>query len=119
MIERPVIGHYEMGPRRYLQPLGGDLDPFLLYLVNFFEEGLWIYDHPVSEHTNLVRVNNSGRQETQNKRPVTNINAVARIMPALITGHYVETVGKQVNYLALSLIAPLGADNDDYHNLLG
>jgi hypothetical protein len=40
---------------------------------------------------------------------------MARIMAALITGNDIEPLGKKINNLALTFIAPLGADYDYYH----
>jgi hypothetical protein len=43
---------------------------------------------------------------------------VSGIVAALIARHNIEAVGQEVYDLALTFIAPLGADDDDYHNLV-
>ena len=40
-------------------------------------------------------------------------DGVARVVAALIARHHVEALGEQVNDLALALVAPLRADDDD------
>ena len=46
---------------------------------------------------------------------ITHLNRVSGVVAALITRHDVEVFGKEIDYLALTLIAPLRADyNDDF-----
>lgn len=60
-------------------------------------------------------MDNSRRKQPEHERPVADINAMAGIVPALITLHDIEPIRQQVNDLSLAFIAPLGADNNDDH----
>ena len=115
VIESPVIRHYQMRPARDLEPFGRHRDSLLLDLIDLFKKRLWVDDHAVAEHAGLVLVNDARRQKPQNKGLVADINAVPGIMAALISRHDIKTVRQQIDDLSLSLIAPLGADNDNDH----
>ena len=53
----------------------------------------------------------------QDERLVSNLNRVAGVMAALITDDDVEALREQIDNLALTFIAPLGADDSDNHVL--
>ena len=106
-----------MRAARNLQPLGRDRDTFRRDLIDLFEERFRIDHHSVAEDARLVIVDNARRQQSQHECLIAHIDAVAGIMPALITLDDVEPVREKVNDLALSFIAPLGTDYYDYHIL--
>jgi hypothetical protein len=41
---------------------------------------------------------------------------MAGVVAALITRYNIEPLGEQVDNLTLTFVAPLGANNCDYHN---
>src|SRR5262244_1451006 len=51
----------------------------------------------------------------KNKGSVANLNRVAGVVSALVANDYVEAFGEQIDNLAFSFIAPLGADDRDNH----
>ena len=53
------------------------------------------------------------RNQMEDERALADIDRVPRVVPALIARHDVEAFGQKVNDLALPLIAPLRADNND------
>ena len=63
----------------------------------------------------LSGMNDPRRQKPQNKGFIADINAVPGIMAALVTRNNIKPVRQQIDDLSLSFIAPLGADNYNYH----
>src|SRR5215211_9011115 len=112
-----MIRHDQVGTGRNLQSFRCHLDALFAYLVYLFEKCFRIDHHTIAEHTNFVRMDYSRRQQPQNERFIAYVDAMAGIMPALITRNYVETVREQVDNLSLALVAPLGTNNYDDHNV--
>jgi hypothetical protein len=59
----------------------------------------------------------AGRQQMKHKRSFANLDRMSSVMTALIARHDIEPLGEQVDNLTLAFVAPLGANNCDYHNL--
>ena len=59
-------------------------------------------------------MHNAGWQKMQYKRLVANLDRMARVVSALVTNNDLELLGEQINDLALTFIAPLGAYYCDY-----
>ncbi len=117
MIERAVIRHDQMGTRRNFQSLGRDGDSLFSDLIDLFEKRFRVDDHAVAEYARLVLMDNSRRQQPQNKGLIADIHAMPGIMPALITRHDIKPVRQQINNLPFPFIAPLGTDYYNYHNV--
>jgi hypothetical protein len=83
--------------------------------IRLLKEGLRIDDHAVAEHARLAFVHDARRQQVQHERPVSDLHGMAGIVAALVADDDVESLGEQIYDLALSFIAPLGADDSDNH----
>ena len=114
VIQRAMIRKNQMRARTDLHSLRRYHNPLSHQSIGFFEEGFRIDHHAVAQHARFSLVHDAGRQQVEHKGLVTDLNRMARVMPALITGDDVEALGEQVDNLALAFIAPLGADDRDY-----
>ncbi len=112
MVERAVVGKYQVRARADLDAFGRDGKPLLGEAVGLREEGDGVNDHAIAEHAGLVRVDDARRDEVQRVIFIADLDRVAGVMPALVARDHVEALGQKVNDLALALVAPLRADND-------
>jgi hypothetical protein len=83
-----------------------------LQRVHLFHQRRRVYHHAIPDHRRDAGPKNAARNQLQNIFLRANENRVARIVPALVTRHNVETVREKVHHLALSLIAPLCSKNN-------
>jgi len=60
-------------------------------------------------------VDDPRRQKTQHECFVTNVNTVAGIVPALISGDDIKPVSEQIDNFSFTFVASLGADNHNDH----
>src|SRR4026208_2235324 len=56
-------------------------------------------------------MHDAGRQQVQHKRLVTDLHRVPGVVSALIAHDDVEPLGEQIDDLAFTFVAPLGADH--------
>src|SRR6185369_4087593 len=63
-------------------------------------------------------MHDSGGQQVQHKRLIADLDRVAGVVTALITSDDVETLSEQIDNLAFTFVAPLGANDCNYfrHN---
>src|SRR5581483_9455527 len=71
-----------------------------------------IEDDPVADDASRS-LENSGRDLVQDKLTGPRIYGMARIRPALVANDQVGALGEHIHDLALALVAPLGADDDN------
>src|SRR6185369_5311591 len=114
VVERAVIGKYQVRARTDLHTLGRNFDPLLDEAIGFDEESLRIDDHAVAQHAGLTAMDDARRQQVQHKRLVADLDRMPGVVPALITRDDVEPLREQIDDLAFTFIAPLGADDCDY-----
>src|SRR6187551_2719006 len=107
-----------MGTARHFQPFGCDRYAFFRDLVNLLEKSLGVDDHTVSKDAGLVRMDDARWQQPQYECQLADIYAMAGVVPALVPGNDIKPVCKQIDDFSLSLIAPLGADDDYDHKLV-
>ena len=103
-----------MCARADLHSLRGDFDALLRQTIRFDEERFGIDDHAVAEHTRFATMHDSGGQQVQHKGLVADLDGVTGVVTALVAGNDIEPLPEQIDDLALTFIAPLGADDSDY-----
>jgi hypothetical protein len=113
VIERAMIGKYQVCAGTNLHAVWRDLDALRHQAIGLFEESLGIDHHAVPEDAYFAAMNDAGRQQMQNKRLVSDLYGVARVMSALVAGNDVEMLGKEIDDLAFAFVAPLGPDDYD------
>src|SRR6266849_1693786 len=116
VIQRAVIRQYQVRSRADLNAIGRDADALRDEPIGFFKKGLRIDHHAVAQHAGLAHVNDAGRQQMQHEGLIADLDRMSGIVAALIADHDVETLGEQIDNLALAFIAPLGPDNRDNHS---
>jgi hypothetical protein len=97
----------------------GDTDARSLQRLHFFDQRRRIDHDPIADNRLDSRPKDTAGDQFQHVLGVADEDRVPRIVAALVAGHYIETVGKQVDNLALTLIAPLCAQNNDVVHLAG
>src|SRR6266850_1553074 len=102
-----------MSARADLDALRRHLDALFHEAVSLFKKCLRVNDHAVAEHARLALVHNTGRQQVKHERPIADLHRMPGVVSALITSDDVESLGKEINYLALAFIAPLGTNYRD------
>ena len=98
---------------RDAQIVRADRDALLLELGDFLEKGLRIEHHAVADHRELRGPEHAGGQQRQLVGLAIDDQRMARIVAALESHHDVGLLRQPVDDLALSLVAPLGADDDN------
>jgi hypothetical protein len=99
--------------RRAHEEAPGDVDAARSELVELGEQCGRRHDDAVSEQTLHTRAQDARRDEVQHGFRAVDDERVSRVVTALEAHHRGDPVSEQVDYLALSLVAPLGADHDD------
>ena len=113
MVELAVEGQDQ---RRVVgDPQGGgrDIDALRLDALDLVDEMPGIDDDAVADHRELAAADHAGGQQRQLVRHSVDDQRVPGIVAALKTDHDVGLLGEPVDDLALALVAPLGAYNDD------
>ena len=83
--------------------------------VHLSEEGLEVDDDARADHGRAA-ADDAGREEVQGEVLRSELDRVPGVVAAVVAGHDVETVGEQVDELALALVSPLPAqDGQDLH----
>src|SRR5437868_3556628 len=95
------------------QILRADRDALLLQPGHLVEKGLRIEYHAVADHREFGGPQYPRRQQRQLIGYAVDDEGVAGIMPALEARDDVGLLRQPVDDLALSLVAPLGADHDN------
>ncbi len=93
-----------------------DVDPQVAQLADFLKEGQRVEHHPVADDGTAVRTQNSARDQLQNEFLPADDDRMSGVVTARIARHHRKPLGKNVDDLSLSLVAPLGAQ---YHRSLG
>jgi hypothetical protein len=86
----------------------------LLEAFHLSQHVLWIYDRTRSHNTHACRIENATGNQVQFEVPIAIDNRVTCVSATLEAQTQVCICAQQVNEFALSLIAPLRADNDGY-----
>ena len=107
-----VIRKHEMGAVAHIQPTF-DVDAIGNQLVDLGEQRLDVEHNTVADRAPNTGMKNPARDLVQHERLVADVNCVPRIGPALISNDPVRALRKNIDQLALALVSPLGADDDD------
>ena len=103
--ERDVLGDLEVG-RGHFHSLGPQL-------LDLLDKMIGIEDHPVADDREFSGPNDPGRKQRQLINLAVDHERVAGVMAALEPHHDVGADRQPIDDLALSFVAPLGADNDN------
>ena len=95
------------------QIVRADGDALALQFCDFIEEGLRIEHHAVADDRELGRPQHAGRQQRQLVGLAIDDERMAGIVAALEAHDDVGLLRQPVDDLALPLVAPLGADDDN------
>ncbi len=93
-----------------------DVDPQIAQLADLFKKRQWIQHHAVADDGTAVRTQNPARDQLQNEFLPSDDDGMPGVVTARIARHHRKPIGKNVDDLSLSLIAPLGAQ---YYRSLG
>jgi hypothetical protein len=88
-----------------------------LALRDLFEQRVRIDDHAVAEHAGFAGMADARRHEVRDQLLALDHERVAGIRAAAVAHDGMRPLGKEVDDLALTFIAPLGADDDDDRHL--
>src|SRR5271170_469982 len=89
-----------------------DLYAHLAQSPDFLEESYGIEHHAVADHAAAAGAKNSAGHQLQNKFLSVDDDGVAGVVSASIAGDNREVLREHVDDLALTFVAPLGADDD-------
>ena len=103
--ERDVLGDFEVGRRH--------LDPLAAQLLDFLDEMIGIEDDAVADDRQLPGAHDAGRKQREFVSFAVDHQRMAGVMAALKADDDVGPDRKPIDDLALSFVAPLGADNDN------
>ncbi len=109
-VELAVVGHDEMGVAGDAQP--GRIDTSLGQSPHLFEQHRGIYDTAVADYRGDLGVHHPAGNEAERERLFADDDGVAGVVAALVTDYNVRVLRQQIGDLALSFVAPLGADDD-------
>ena len=111
LIQRPVVGHDQVRVGADEQPVAAHAA--LLQRVDLLEQRLRVDDHAVADDGGDVRGEHTGREDVQRVLLLADHDRVAGVVAALVPDDVLHAVPEQVGRLALTLVAPLGADQHD------
>ena len=103
-----VIRHHHMGATRDLQ-IRTDLDTSLMKAFDFLQELLGIHHDAVADDAGCSLPQNPGRDQVQDVLGLADNDRVSGVGSALGSGYDVRLFGHEIDDLALTLVAPLGA----------
>ena len=103
--QRDVLGDLEVG-RRHFDALGPQL-------LDLLDEMIGIEDDAIADDRQLPGPNNAGRKQREFVDLAVDHERMAGVMAALEPHHNVGAHRQPIDDLALSFVAPLGADNDN------
>jgi hypothetical protein len=116
LVQGPVVGHDQVR-------VGADEQPFaahapLFQAVDLLEEHAGVDDDAVADDRRDPRGQHAGRQDVQRVTFFVDDDGVAGVVAALVPDDILNAVTEQVRCLALTLVAPLSADQHDGGHLL-
>ena len=103
--QRHILGDLEVGRRH--------LDPLAAHLLDLVDEMIGIEDDAVADDRKLARTHDARGKQRELETFAVDDQRMAGVVAALKAHDDVGPDRQPVDDLALSLVAPLGADNDD------
>ncbi len=116
LVEERVVAHHHVSALADDQVVG--LDPPLSDLVDLLEQHPGVDDDPVADDAGAARVEDAAGQQLELELAVLGDDGVAGVVAALAADGEVGTLGQEVDDLALALVPPLPADDDDDHQAM-
>ena len=95
------------------QQVVADLHAEALELAHFLFERHGVHHHPVPDDAENARVQDARGNQVQHEALPVHDHGVARVVAAVVASHHLHPGREQVDDLALALVAPLGACDDD------
>ena len=111
VVEHQVVGHDQVGVGRDLEP--ADVDAPRPQVVDLLGQHARVDHDAVADHARLAGVEDPARDEVELPRLAVAHDRVPGVVAALEADDHVRALGEQVDDLALPLVAPLGANDDD------
>ena len=90
------------------QARGAHINPTLTQVINLFHESDRVEGHAITDHVDLARMQDAGRDQVQDVLLVSYDHGVARVRSALIANDEVCIAREEIDDLPFTLIAPLG-----------
>ena len=103
--QRDVLGDLEVGRRHF--------DPLAAQLLDFLDEMIGIEDDAIADDRQFPRPDDAGRKQRKFVSLAVDHERMAGVMAALKPHDDVGADRQPIDDLALSFVAPLGADNDN------
>jgi hypothetical protein len=107
-----MVRHDDVRLLAYLQTGRANVNAFGVELFNFLPENARIKNYAVTDEALLAFMQDAGRDEMQDILLVTHYDGMAGIITTLKANDDVYLAGKQVDNLALALVAPLSTHYD-------
>ena len=79
---------------------------------DFLQKSQRIDHHSIADDAGALGPQNAAGHQLQDKLLAVDDDRVSGVVAAGVARHYRKSVGKNVDNLALALVAPLGSDND-------
>ena len=111
VVEQHVVRHDQVRVGADLQ--AGEVDALGAQVVELVGQDLRVDHDAVADRARLAGVEDPGRDQVELPLHAVADDRVAGVVAALEADHEVRVLGEQVGDLALALVAPLGADDDD------
>ena len=110
-VEHHVVGHDQVGVGG--DPQAADVDPLATQALELPDQHAGVDHHAVADHAGLAGIEDPGRDQVELELLAVADDRVAGVVAALKAHDDVGLLREQVRELALALVAPLGADDDD------
>ena len=106
-----MIGHDEVRVLAYPEVVRPE-DPLGLQDLYLLYQHLRVDHDPAAYYAGLSRVEYARRQEVEDELLFTHDDGVPGVVAPLEADDYVCAIGKDIDYLPLAFVPPLGAYND-------
>ena len=110
-VDRHVIRGDELRIRRNAQ--AGSIRPASLEAIDFFEQRFEVYYAAVADDRSSILGQHTGWEQLQLVLLATDNHGVARIVATIGLYHVINVPSEDVGSFPLTLVTPLGADDDD------
>ena len=114
LVEGAVVGQHEVGGFAD-EEAAGELDAAFFQALDFLDQRDGVDDDAVGDDAFLARAQDAGGDEVQDEFFLPDLDGVTGVVAALRADDDVGLLGEDVDDLAFSFIAPLGADQNGVH----
>jgi hypothetical protein len=117
VVEQHVVRHDQVRVGADLE--AGEVDALGTQVVELVGEDLRVDHHAVADRAQLARIEDAAGDQVELPLDAVANDRVPGVVAALEADDEVGVLGEEVGDLALALVAPLGADDDDAGHVLG